>query len=375
MITRIKVNNFKSLDEIELRDIPAFVCLIGVNGSGKTTFVELLTFIKALVCGEVDKWSIGGKPCETKSLAFAGSGRRNLELSVDFNLQELNRYTWDITFNLYDGQLVRESLNSELDGPILKFESGRLSVRGKELNMSMMPKGSSISLPLKDKLLDRVRFELSAFAGVGVLDPVAIADAARLVKGDKEIEENGRKLPAFISQLSSEKQREYRDLIRSFYSDFDDVAVKGGQFGWKRIVFSELKKSIDALHMSYGTLRFMVMAALKYTDASLLYFDEVDNGINQEYLDKVVALLRSMSDKQIVITTHNVQLLNHLDDDVLRNGVLFFYKNAQHRTRVCKFFEIESNAKALEFDAGGSIVSMTDMVKLGETLSAQEADR
>ena len=284
MIKRIKVNNFKSLDDVEIREIPSFLCLIGVNGSGKTTFVELLKFIKSLVCGEVDKWSIGGRLCETKSLAYAGTSRRNLELSVDFDLNgELGLYTWDVTFNLYDAQLVREQIVWHLDGEhILKFDSGKVSVRGVESNMEMTPSGSALSLPINDEKIKRIKSELSSFAGVGVLDPVAIADTARVSKRMVEIEENGHMLPAFISQLPVNEQREYGDLIRSFYSDLDGVSVKGSKFGWKRIVFSELKKTIDALHMSYGTLRYMVMAALKYSPAQLLYIDfffQAEDGI------------------------------------------------------------------------------------------------
>ena len=374
MIKRIKVNNFKSLDGVEICDMPRFLCLIGVNGSGKTTFVELLTFIRALVCGDVDKWAIGGKSCEPKALAYAGGSRRNLEISMDFSLQgELGTYTWDITYNLYDSQLIREQIIDNLAGElVLRFEYGKLSLQGVDSNIEVMPRSSAISLPLNNELLKRIRGELSSFAGVGVLDPVAIADTTRVVKGEMKIEENGHKLPAFVSQLSADKQREYSELIQKFYSDFDGVSVKGSKFGWKRIVFSELKKSIDALHMSYGTLRYMVMAALKYSPARLLYFDEVDNGFNQEYLAKVVDLLMSMQDKQIIVTTHNVLLLNNLSDEVLRSGVFFFYKNAARKTRVKKFFDIEEMSNALEMDSGGSIMSMTDMIALGNRLAARE---
>ena len=374
MIKRIKVNNFKSLDGLEIRDMPQFLCLIGVNGSGKTTFVELLTFIRALVRGEVDKWTIGGRACEPKALSYAGGSRRNLEISVDFELQdELGTYTWEITYNLYDSQLVREQITGDLcGGTVLRFEYGKLSLQGVDSDIEVMPKGSAVSLPLNHELLRKIRDELSSFVGVGVLDPVAIADTARVVKGEMEIEENGHKLPAFVSQLSADKQREYSEIIRKFYSDFDDVAIKGSKFGWKRIVFNELKKSIDALHMSYGTLRYMVMAALKYSSAHLLYFDEVDNGFNQEYLPKVIELLMSMHDKQIVVTTHNVLLLNNLSDDVLRSGVFFFYKNSARRTRVKRFFDIEEMSNALQMDSGGSIVSMTDMIALGKKLPPEE---
>ena len=370
MITRIHVQNFKAFENLAVDRMPKFMCLIGVNGSGKTSFLQLLTFIRTLVLGEVDKWTVGGKPCETKTLSFAGASRRNFELTVDFSIGNTNQcYTWNLTYNLYDGQLVREEIKcSDTNKTILSFSQGELRALCYDAPFRVSPRGSSLSIPIDDEILVAIKQELSGFAGVGVLDPVAIADAARVQRGVCEIDENGSGLPAFVSQLSPEQRTEYTRLITRFYSDFDEVAIKGGKFGWKRIVFTELKRSLDALHMSYGTLRYMVMAAFKYTSARLVYFDEVDNGINQEYLGKVVDLLKSFQDKQVVVATHNVQFLNNLDDETLRNGVYFFYKGRGHQTHVKRFFDIPGMSDALEFDSGGSIVSSTDLVKLGERL-------
>ena len=376
MITRLYVRNFKAFDSVDFVDLPRFLCLIGVNGSGKTTFIQLLTFVRALVRGEVDNWRIGDRQCETKALAFAGSLRRNFELLVEFVPDgEREKCIWTMTYNLYDGQLIRENLTVEGESvSLISFESGVLKINGEESKLALVPKGAALSLPIKDDRIDRMRHALSDFVGVGVLDPVAISDPARPSRGQLQVEENGHRLAAFVSQLTAEQQAEYTRTICEFYGDFETIGIKGSKFGWKRLVFTELKKSIDALHMSYGTLRFMVLAALKYCSASLLYFDEVDNGINQEYLGRVVALLRSFCDKQVVVTTHNVQFLNNLSDDELRRGVFFFYKDKQHRTRVKRFFDIDGMSNALDVDAAGSIVSMTDLVKLGDRLVEAEPE-
>lgn len=374
MITRIQVKNFKSFEDLVLDELPRFVCLIGVNGSGKTSFIQLLTFIRALVRGNIDKWSIGEKPCDTHELAFAGSQKRNLDLIVNLKDEETKReYTWSVTYNLYEGQLVREQLVESVGRvPILTYETKQIRLNGELVPLALNPNGSALSLPIQDEHIDRIKALLSDIEGVGVLDPMAIAEAARTTRGRVRIEENGRKLSAFVGQLSAKEQEEYASLIRKFYNDFDDVSVKSAKFGWKRIVFTELKKSLDALYMSYGTLRYMVMAAFKYSPAPTLYFDEVDNGFNQEYLGKVVELLRGFARKQVFVTTHNVLFLNHLTDEELRSGVLFFYKDRRHRTRVTRFFDIEENSRALEYDAGGSIVSTTDLIELGKRLTAEE---
>lgn len=49
MITRIKVKNFKSLEDFELRNLSAFTCLIGLNGAGKTTLLQFFDFVRSLL--------------------------------------------------------------------------------------------------------------------------------------------------------------------------------------------------------------------------------------------------------------------------------------------------------------------------------------
>jgi predicted ATPase len=45
-IQRIKVKNFKALQNVDLKDIPNLCVLVGANGSGKTTFFDIFGFLK-----------------------------------------------------------------------------------------------------------------------------------------------------------------------------------------------------------------------------------------------------------------------------------------------------------------------------------------
>lgn len=42
----IKVRNFKVLQDVHMKDIPGFAVLVGANGSGKSTFIDVLSFLK-----------------------------------------------------------------------------------------------------------------------------------------------------------------------------------------------------------------------------------------------------------------------------------------------------------------------------------------
>ena len=42
----VRVRNYKALRDIEMRDIPGFAVLVGANGSGKTTFIDVFNFLR-----------------------------------------------------------------------------------------------------------------------------------------------------------------------------------------------------------------------------------------------------------------------------------------------------------------------------------------
>lgn len=45
-ITSVRVTNFKSLRDVHMKDIPNFAVLIGANGTGKTTFIDVFGFLR-----------------------------------------------------------------------------------------------------------------------------------------------------------------------------------------------------------------------------------------------------------------------------------------------------------------------------------------
>ena len=45
-ITGIRVENFKSLRAFEMKEIPGFAVLVGANGTGKSTFIDVFDFLK-----------------------------------------------------------------------------------------------------------------------------------------------------------------------------------------------------------------------------------------------------------------------------------------------------------------------------------------
>src|SRR5579872_2193190 len=55
MIERIVLQNFKSISTVAL-NLNQFNCLIGLNGSGKSTILQSLDFISQLMIGDIQNW-------------------------------------------------------------------------------------------------------------------------------------------------------------------------------------------------------------------------------------------------------------------------------------------------------------------------------
>ncbi|WP_298626464.1 AAA family ATPase [uncultured Zoogloea sp.] len=60
MIKSFYIDNFKSLVDFRLPPEPhrlgSFICLVGLNGAGKSTFLQAFDFVGHLANGQMEKW-------------------------------------------------------------------------------------------------------------------------------------------------------------------------------------------------------------------------------------------------------------------------------------------------------------------------------
>ena len=105
-----------------------------------------------------------------------------------------------------------------------------------------------------------------------------------------------------------------------------------------------------------------ILSQLEIPNAFLL-FDEIENGINPELVEFLMDMLVK-SDDQILITTHSPLVLNYLDDDVAKDGVIYLYKQHNGRTKAVRLFDIPSMQKKLQFMGVGEAFIDTNLTEL-----------
>ena len=122
-------------------------------------------------------------------------------------------------------------------------------------------------------------------------------------------------------------------------------------------------------------MRLLVVLSQYYSENECLAFDEIENGINQELVEKLVYILQNFNEKQVLVTIHSALVLNYLTDEAARESVILLYKDVRGHTRARKFFEIPQIAKMMEFMAPGQVMSQTNLIDLSNELAAQGEDK
>lgn len=374
MITRIKVENFKSLEKFEIENLSLFTCFIGLNGAGKTTLFQFFDFVRALLLGRVQEWFDRYK-WSSSDIITLGKTKRSIEF--EFDIKNLERtVTWIARFNIQEMRCVYEkmvAIDNRKTTQLFLYEDNKLKIFENDypLPPNFKQEGSICSFmdPLPgglDELLNTKFF--------GVLDPSAISQATQTNKKTTsiEVENNGKGLTGFISKLKPEFQKDLFERLQVFYPSARDCKIKNRTYGWKNLLIAEIEKAyFDASHLSYGTLRLLLILSQLYSNNACVLFDEIENGINQELINKLLVQLQNFNDKQVMVTTHSALVLNYLEDAVAKDSVVLLYKDTKGFTKAVKFFEIPEIAKQMDFMAPGQIMSQTNLIELSEKLKAQ----
>ncbi|MDR0306787.1 MAG: ATP-binding protein [Chitinispirillales bacterium] len=93
---------------------------------------------------------------------------------------------------------------------------------------------------------------------------------------------------------------------------------------------------------------------------NILLYDEIENGINPELIEKLVDHLVN-SKKQFFITTHSPLVLNYLEDDVAKKSVRLLYKTKNGDTKSALYFDYPEAEKKLEFLGPGEVYTDTSI--------------
>jgi predicted ATPase len=382
MIKYIRIKNFKSLGEIHL-PMEKFNCLIGMNGAGKSTVLQVFDFISQMMIGQVQDW-LDNRGWAVHDLNCKLRKESNILLSVEFQTLESMNLTWIGMFNRNELRCTSETvfLGSE---KVFQATGQQFKIDTKWRDIAFNYQGSLLSV-LKDSELPEpikeLRDSLRRIRSLELLSPQLMRKSARI--NDVDIGSGGEKLAGYLHGIKGEPRKKLVELLQTFYPKLEDFKVTNQRAGWKKLSvieqFEGQRLETDATHLSDGLLRILAVLAQSDSDRSLILLDEIENGINQEIIEKLVDTLVA-SPQQILVTTHSPLILNFLEDDLARQAVQFIYKSPQGESRIRRFFDIPRIGEKLSYMGPGdafvdtNLESLTDEcveLDLLEKNSAQE---
>ena len=363
--------SFKGEHKIELNQ--GVNILVGVNGSGKTSFLNAITLLHEGVAGGglsalFRQWgtynaivnACGEEKPECFSITYVFDADA-LKAIVPASPFKKDVYYTVTVFPIGDGtnySLCETLYSEDSKGKkktfcYLEFRNGigQISVRTKSgIDVEKYEGGmlSAQELALR-QITDPQRY-LPSFVVREAINSVAAYSRFNFDKVRQPAEANnlkrlmstGENLSQLLSRLNNNFSLQYekiRESLSDINPNFTDIGFN--VFG-SRLYLSlrekNLAHAIDALHISDGTLKYMLLLSIFHNPerGMLIDIDEPESCLHPDMIRSVAKMMKSAAQKsQIIVATHSALLLNSFE----LNDILVFEKNTQNETMVKRYGE------------------------------------
>lgn len=374
-VLSVRVDNFKSLVDFYI-NLSEFTCLVGYNGAGKSTILQLFDFIASLFQGSTERW-LKMRNWKAADLTFKPSRKQSISLSLTFRIGD-NYYFWIAKFNRTKMACTYEHIARSEQGAVVLYDANDKGYRlynGETRSVDFNYTGTIFSQIKPEVLgpeLTLIRDFISGFRSLDLLAPNLIREKSRA--GDlPDIGLGGEKLSAFLHGLSTEHRKSIVNDLRRYYPQLKNIHTASVAGGWIKVEIEEVIHGdetfkTEARHINDGFMRLLAISAQRFSSNSFLLYDEIENGVNPEVAQILVDALVE-SPKQTLVTTHSPVVLNFLKDDLARKAVVFIYKRDDGVTRAIRLFDVPTAMQKLDFLSPGEV-----MIDIPHSVIAQEAE-
>uniref|UniRef100_UPI00402571D5 AAA family ATPase n=1 Tax=Candidatus Cryptobacteroides bacterium TaxID=3085639 RepID=UPI00402571D5 len=376
--------SFRGEHKIELNS--GVNILVGINGSGKTSFLNAIALLYEGVAGSglstlFRQWGTYNaiinacgeqKPdCFSVTYVFDADVLKKIVPVSLFKKDVYYKITVfpigdGISYSLCETLYSEDSRGQKKTFSYLEFRNGigQISVRTK--NGIKVEKYESGMLSAQELVLRQitdpqrylpsfvVREAINAIAGYSKFDfdrvrlPAEANDLKRLIS-------TGENLSQLLSYLNNNYTFQYekiRECLIDINQNFKGIGYN--VFG-SRLYLSlrerNLSHAIDALHMSDGTLKYMLLLSIFYNPdrGALIDIDEPESCLHPDMIRSLAKMMKSASKtSQIIVATHSALLLNAFELD----DILVFEKGDTNETQIMRYNEDDFESREGELLPG-----------------------
>lgn len=362
-ISNIEIKNFKSFKDISV-DLNKFNVVIGESASGKTNFIESFKFLKD-ICDDYEKGirrhgkgllqNINLKsesPTCIKVIFKEDNHSLGIKIPNKFNNNENNR----ICYNLIEYEL---NLDFKSDDEIIK-ESVKLNYLIKDDNANevyqnalfLINNNGHVEVNFENEeyideeffvpgaLLNIVNNNFNEEKGLLINSPLSSvpipwSNHIKLFEfynldpkfskmstpsGNDVLSEYGDNLPYFLEKIlnNQSEKNEFMNLVSDLLPHIEDINVfdlnnTGKMF---KVLENYNEDEIISPFVSDGTANIIALiSTLYFGKGNTIFIEEPERHIHPSLFISLVSMMKEVSskNKQIILTTHNPELLNYCD--------------------------------------------------------------
>lgn len=378
MIKRIILSNFFSFQDTQTIDLnPGVNILLGINGSGKTSFINAFRLLYEGVCGMGFEKQFQSEWGGYNEVVNLNSDHRPdyIGLTFVFDCERLkvnnskSPFKNDVYYSIVVrpfgeiGYTIEEKLYSEnLKEPSKPFvfldfknEKGRLSVyhstgirtekyagqtSGTELILRQ------ISDPKRYLPLHTLKTAVEKMALYESFDTTANSDIRKptVANSDVRLNSKGTNLISVLCNIKRDFFISYKNInsyLKKINNSFD--ALDFQPFGSRLYMFlqeANMRKAIGMRFISDGTLKYILMLAIFLNDkvGCFVGIDEPEGRLHPDMIHSIAQLIKAFSQhSQVIVATHSPLLLNDFDLE----DILVFEKNAKTNSTTIKRYSEE----------------------------------
>lgn len=316
----ITIRGFKSIKAIQRLELKPINIIIGSNGSGKSNFIGVFSFLHAIREGRLQDYIIkaGGA---NKVLHFGSKITQSISIHVAFQ-NETNQYSIELQPTDND-ELVPTSefayfWNKTYSGPIgYGLDNG-----GKE---------AGISKQTDKQTADYVKIHLGKWRVYHFHDTSSTSPMKMTmdINENRFLKADGSNLASFLYYLQEKHPTSYdliKNTIKLVAPFFEDFILSPQQLNSEKIKIEWRHKGsdnyFDASSFSDGTLRFIALTTLflqpEVYRPSVILVDEPELGLHPYAISILASLIRQASQTtQVIISTQSPLLLDNFEPEDL----------------------------------------------------------
>ncbi|OBQ02110.1 MAG: hypothetical protein AN482_20850 [Anabaena sp. LE011-02] len=376
-IEEISVKNYRVLQNITLKDIKPFSVFLGPNGSGKTTFFDVIGFLSDCLTTNVKKAL--EKRGRFQEVISRDCGGQEIEIVIKYRearkaIRQSPIITYTVAIALQNGSPIvsRETLRwkrSSYGQPFnfLNFKNGEGEViSGEDPEITdnrisyKMDDPSSLAIKTIGQLSDNPRIASLRRFIEGWFLSYFIPDQARQLAtagAMEHLSREGDNISNVVQYLADEHRETLSEILKLLAKripKLEKVESEPTIDGRLALLFKDapFSKPFLARFSSDGTLKLLAYLILLNdpNPPQLLCIEEPENGLHHRLLDPLSEELQAYAQRaQVFVSTHSPFFVNTIKD---AKQLWIFQRDDKGYATVTRADKIEDAKHFIESEAG-----------------------